>query len=106
MSENYRQQVRGFRPEPGDWKILVKGIGIIALFAYFFYRSAIAFAVLLPLLIPFTIKEKRDLAMKRSREIGIQFRDAILSVSTNQKAGYSVDRRTPLSQADSSLLRR
>ena len=91
MSENYRQQVRGFRPEPGEWKILVKGIGIIALFAYFFYRSAIAFAALLPLLIPFTIKEKRDLAMKRSREIGIQFRDAILSVSTNQKAGYSVE---------------
>lgn len=91
MTESFRRLVRDFRPEIGDWPILVKGGGILALIAYFFYRSVLAGILLAPLLIPFYFREKKELKRKHSRELGIQFRDAILSVSTNQRAGYSVE---------------
>ena len=91
MMESFRRLVSDFRPARSDWPILLKGVGIVALFAYFFYRSVIAALLLSPLIIPYTVREKRELKKKHSRELGIQFRDAILSVSTNQKAGYSVE---------------
>ena len=91
MTESFRRLVRNFRPEIGDWPIFLKGCGILSLFAWFFYRSLLAGILLSPLLIPFYFKEKKELKRKHSRELGIQFREAILAVSTNQRAGYSVE---------------
>ncbi len=91
MLASFRRLVSDFRPSASDWPILLRGAGIVALFAYFFYRSFFAALLLSPLILPYAIREKRELKKKHSRELGIQFRDAILSVSTNQKAGYSVE---------------
>lgn len=46
---------------------------------------------LLPVFFLFLKQKKKDLAEKRKRELGEQFKDAVLSVSANQKAGYSVE---------------
>lgn len=68
-----------------------EGVLIIGIFAYFFYRSIWAFLFLSPALLLFLKRKKKDLAGKRRRELQIQFKDAVLSVSANQKAGYSVE---------------
>lgn len=68
-----------------------EGMLITGIFAYFFYRSIWALPPLLPVFFLFLKQKKKDLAEKRKRELGEQFKDAVLSVSVNQKAGYSVE---------------
>lgn len=67
------------------------GTGIIALIAYVFYRSVIAFILLLPGLVYYMKMKKAELMEKRKKELGMQFREAILAVSTALGAGYSVE---------------
>ncbi|MCR5675553.1 MAG: type II secretion system F family protein [Lachnospiraceae bacterium] len=104
MKESFRRLVLSCRPGPADWPIVLKGIGVIALFAWFFYRSLWAALFLSPLFFPFFIREKKEADAKRSRELGIQFRDAILSVATSQKAGYSAENAFREAVNDMSLL--
>ncbi|MCR5093035.1 MAG: type II secretion system F family protein [Lachnospiraceae bacterium] len=104
MTESLKRLVSGCRPEPADWPIFVKGAGILVLLAWFFYRSPIAVLFLSPLFFPFFAREKKERRRKHARELGIQFRDAILSVSTNQKAGYSVENAFREAYGDMTLL--
>lgn len=68
-----------------------QGLLLIGIISYFFYRSIWAFLCLSPLLIFFLRLKKRELAQKRKQEINMQSKDAVLAVSANQKAGYSVE---------------
>lgn len=68
-----------------------EGLILFGIISYFFYRSIWAFLCLSPLLIFFLKAKKRELAKKRKQEINMQFKDAVLAVSANQKAGYSVE---------------
>ncbi len=104
MTESLKRLVKDFRPRWSDWPVLLKGALVIAGFAWFFYRSFLAALLLSPLLMPFYVKEKKDLERKRSRELGIQFRDALMSVSTNQKAGYSVENAFAEAVGDMTML--
>lgn len=70
---------------------LAEGLLLVGIFAYFFYRSIGAFLLLTPSLFLFLKQKKKELAEKRRKELRMQFKDAILSVSANQKAGYSVE---------------
>lgn len=65
--------------------ILVLAIG------YFFYRSFIACAALLPLFGFFVKEKRRELSKKRRQELNAQFKDLVLALSANMKAGYSVE---------------
>lgn len=76
----------------------------IGLFAYFFYRSWIAFVLLLPFTGKLMKNRERSLAQKRRQELGEQFKDMILSVAANQKAGYSVENAVRESYRDLALL--
>ena len=69
----------------------VEGMMLIGIFAYFFYRSIWAYLLLLPALLLFLKGKKKELAGKRRQSLQMQFKDAVLSVSANQKAGYSVE---------------
>ncbi|MCH4192520.1 MAG: hypothetical protein LKF52_09445 [Butyrivibrio sp.] len=64
---------------------------MIILFGQFFYRSWIATAILTPLFFPFYLSFKKKKEKRNCHELGNQFRDAILSVSASQKAGYSIE---------------
>ncbi len=66
-------------------------IAIDALVAYLFYRSIIAFVLLLPGGLVYLKKKKKDYELVRQKEAANQFRDAILSVSASLGAGYSVE---------------
>lgn len=68
-----------------------EGLILFGIISYFFYRSIWAFLLLSPLLVIFLKVKKKELAKKRREELNIQFKDAILAVSANQKAGYSVE---------------
>jgi len=87
-----------------DWLIVLKGIVILILLGQFFYRSWIAVILLSPLFYPFYISEKKKMGRQKSHELGIQFRDAIQSVSTSQKAGYSTENAFVAAQKDMELL--
>lgn len=68
-----------------------ESILIVGVIGYFFYRSISAYLFLAPLAVFFLKEKKKELAKKRRQELNIQFKDAVLSVSANQKAGYSVE---------------
>ena len=68
-----------------------EGILLIGIISYFFYQSVWACLLLAPALPFFLEWKKKELTKKRKQELSIQFKDAILSVSANQKAGYSVE---------------
>ncbi len=89
--KNYFHQVINYRPCLNDLPVLLQGIGIAALFGKLFYDSVIAIIILLPLVIPWFIYRKKTEKIRISRIVGIQFRDAISSVLTSLKAGYSVE---------------
>lgn len=59
--------------------------------AYVFYQSIIALVFMIPL-IPVLLKRKKaELALRRKKELNKQFKEVILSVSSNLKAGYSIE---------------
>lgn len=70
---------------------LTEAVFILAAIVYFFYRSVWACIFLSPIL-PVLIREKKkELAKARRQALSVQFKDAVLSVSANQRAGYSVE---------------
>lgn len=106
--DNYKKSgqnlVNGRRPEQKiidysqytfhrkEWALYsLEGILLISMFAYFFYRSVWACLFLIPLFLLFIKGKKRSLAKKRREDLKIQFKDAALSVSASQKAGYSIE---------------
>lgn len=70
---------------------LAEGILLVGIIAYFFYQSLWACLLLAPALPLFLERKKKELAKRRRQELSMQFKDAVLSVSANQKAGYSVE---------------
>ncbi len=63
----------------------------IAMVSILFYQSVMAFICLLPLQIPM-LERQREAAYKRQKkELSMEFREVIMSVSANLQAGYSVE---------------
>lgn len=93
MSKNYSLPDYGdyhFSAKEGMLAVLESALLILAI-GYFFYRSLIACVLLLPLF-GFLMKEKkRDLSKKCRQELNVQFKDLVLTLSANMKAGYSVE---------------
>lgn len=83
---------------------LLEGLALIALIGYFFYRSWVAVLCLAPVLFLFVREKKKELAKKRGHELCVQFKDLLLSVSANQKAGYSVENAFRESYRDMEML--
>lgn len=65
--------------------------GIVLFFAYFFYRSLIAAAALIPLGLFFLERKRKELGKKQKNELKIQFKEAVLSISAAMRAGYSAE---------------
>ena len=87
-----------------DISILAQG-GFIALaFGRLFYDSWIAVVIFLPVIIPWYMYQKKRQLERNRRLIGIQFRDAIGSVLTSLKAGYSPENAFIESDHDMELL--
>lgn len=75
-----------------EWMLYsAEAILIMGAIGYFFYRSIWACLILSPILVIFLREKKKELAKTRKQELNVQFKDAVLSVSANQRAGYSVE---------------
>lgn len=106
MSKNYSP------PDYNEYRFNAKeqilytaeGLLIAALIGYFFYRSWIACIGLLPIVFLFLQSKKRELAKRQRQELNIQFKDLILSVSANLKAGYSIENAFRESYKDMAML--
>lgn len=69
----------------------LEGIGMVSLYAYVFYRSFLAFFILLPYLIVF-FKDKKKKCIKRQKErISEQFKELMSAVNAGLSAGYSIE---------------
>ena len=69
----------------------LQGLGIEMLFAYFFYHSYVAIIFLAPYILYFLKEKKKELCNARKRELCMQFREMILSLSACLYAGYSIE---------------
>lgn len=77
---------------------------IPVLFGRLFYGSWVAVIILSPLIIPWFLRQKKMTDIRDSHGLGIQFRDAMMSVSTAQKAGYSIENAFIEAEKDMELL--
>ena len=83
---------------------VAEGLLLVALISYFFYRSWIACIGLMPVLFLFLKEKKKELAKKQRQDLSLQFKDLILTVSANQKAGYSIENAFRESYRDMAML--
>lgn len=89
--KSYCRQVTSFRIKLSDLPFVIQGIVIALLFGRLFFDSWIAFLLISPITVPWVIMQKKIDKKQKCMLLGIQFRDAIFSVLTNLKAGYSVE---------------
>ena len=79
-------------------------LGILAVVSYLFYESVIAFIALLPFSIWYFLRWEAECIGKKQREFQAQFREAIQSVSSSMRVGYSVENAMKEAKRDLSLL--
>ena len=106
MSRNYSL------PDYNEYRLQAKeriwytaqGLILVAVIGYFFYRSWLACIGLMPVLYLFLREKKKELAKKQRQELSMQFKDLILTVSANQRAGYSIENAFRESYKDMAML--
>lgn len=106
MSRNYSL------PDYNEYRLQAKeqiwytaqGLFLVAVIGYFFYRSWLACIGLLPVLYLFLQEKKKELAKRQRQELSMQFKDLILTVSANQRAGYSIENAFRESYKDLAML--
>ena len=95
----------GYLLSPSEWLFaLIKGLALIMLIAYVFYRSITAFFIALPFLLIILIRERRNMVQKRRHELMLQFREMMHAVIASLQAGYSVENAFVHSYEDMRLL--
>lgn len=83
---------------------LMAGLSGAGVIAYVFYRSFIAFILLIPFTGVFLKKKKEELCDIRKKELNLQFREAILAVSASLNSGYSIENAFCEAGADMEVL--
>ncbi len=87
-----------------NFMIIGKGMGILAVISYFFYRSIWAFLIFSPYLVYYFRKKKQEERERRAEVLRYQFKDGIMAVSAALNAGYSVENAFREGSRDLALL--
>lgn len=103
MKKNLKQQVCRSLKNLSVAEVLA-GIGRSLFFAFFFYRSIWAFPFMLPVGALFVGWNHEKKLQKREDFFLEQFKECILSVSANLKAGYAVENAFLESMADMQMM--
>lgn len=82
----------------------LEGAAVVVMIGYFFYQSWLACIFLIPVFVFFVREKKREEAKKRRQELSLQFKDLVLALSANVKAGYSIENALRESYRDMELL--
>lgn len=85
-------------------RFLLTGGAYMAVVSWLFYDSAVAWMLLMPFVLLSFRGRNRAACRNRKRRLEIEFREAILSVSANLQAGYSVENAFEESYRDITLL--
>jgi tight adherence protein B len=81
-----------YRVKPNETiKIYLCGLAVVAVFAYFFYRSPLALPVLIPLVFLYRKSAMVSLMYAKQDEMRRQFKELIEIVAGNLRAGYAVE---------------
>ncbi len=106
MSKNSGQQdYNEYHFSGKEWVFyLLQGLLLSAVISWFFYQSWIAFIVFMPLALFYMKGKRKELAKKQRQDLSVQFKDMVLSVAANQKAGYSVENAFCEAYKDMNLL--
>lgn len=106
MSKSYRPpDYAEYRfPLKEGFVVCLEEAALVAAIAYFFYQSWLACVCLFPVFIFFVREKKKDRAKKRRQELSLQFKDLVLALSANMKAGYSIENALRESYRDMELL--
>ena len=83
---------------------LLIGLMLAWAIGHFFYDSLIVSAGLLVFIPAFLRYRRKDYGTRRRNELGMQFKDAVASISANQKAGYSIENSFREAWKDMTLL--
>lgn len=84
--------------------VVFRVAGAVAMLAWFFYQSLWAVLPLGVVGVWYFRKIERDKAKRRKEELGIQFKECILSVATALNAGYSIENAFMESRRDMEIL--
>ncbi len=104
-SANTLQDYDEYRMKSRDVIVcMAEGMMILTLISYVFYRSPIAFLVLIPALVPFIDYKRKQKIEKRKKELTLQFREMMYSLIAGLQAGYSVENAFKNSYSDLVLL--
>lgn len=76
------------------------GVGVAVFFAFFFYRSAWAWAPMLLVGGLFVLQRQKNRKKQQERELLLQFKECVLSVAGSLKAGYAVENAFMESRGD------
>lgn len=99
--KDYKEYI--FSPQEIAVHIISKA-AFLGMVSYLFYDSFIAWLLMLPVTF-FTLRKKaQDLCKKRKQQLEMEFREVILSVSSNLQAGYSVENAFREAYQDIALL--
>lgn len=82
----------------------LEGAAVVAMIGYFFYQSWLACVFLIPVFVFFVREKRKEEAKKRRLELSLQFKDLVLALSANVKAGYSIENALRESYRDMELL--
>ncbi|MBQ6589359.1 MAG: type II secretion system F family protein [Butyrivibrio sp.] len=74
------------------------------MFGRLFFDSWLAVLMISPIAIPWTLLQRKNESIRKCRQIGIQFKDAIFSVLTSLKAGFSIENSFLEARRDMDLL--
>lgn len=88
-----------------EWGLAAgKGLGICGLFAFAFYRSPIAFLVMVPMGLVYPLYEKRRLRDHRLVVLASEFKESMVVLAGALSAGYSVENAIVTSRGELVLL--
>ena len=89
--KNWKRRVLSFRISKEDLPSVLRAIIIVCLLGKLFYDSWIGIIALSPLGFLYIRREQIRIRKDKKRKLGIQFKDAILSIAATQRAGYSAE---------------
>lgn len=89
----------------GEWGlVLLEGMLLLGLIGYCFYDSFWVCICLSPGLVFFFKYMEKKMGEKQRQTLRLQFKDAVIAVSVNQKAGYSVENAFKEAYSDMKML--
>lgn len=101
MRQSYRQQaLYSYKSLFGKQSVLnrkekllltIEIIGLVSFFAWFFYRSLWAMLPLMPIGVLVAKQKTKKVMKKKQEQLRGQFKDAIMGISANLRAGYAVE---------------